>query len=459
MLFGKDNVMRLQHWLTAIVFILSFAFAPIAAEAQGYPGSQSPGPYYGGGGVVATGYGGPPAQQMPSSNGLPGNPTPHYSAQLSSGGVPPGMLPHPAISPFEHRFSEHSIENGLWMHDSSSSPRRFYGGVSAVLFRLRKPEEALFGDSAFRAVATGSPITIGVANGTNHVFDKHFKSEGIRIHWGFIDADDTGLEATAWWATDVTQQFKLGQDADASNPSLAIAMPPSIPVANGGAGDNLIFDRMFRLKYVQEAVNVHADRLFSPWWKSENIKVRPLGGIRYMYLREGMHFTGIAGGPPYYTGALNTNIRSHLVGPQIGLQAVIGGDSFKIITGTRVVVFANIEKIRLEGNNFGTPAQVGLGGGSANAFTQTLTTSHLSPAFEQTVHIEANVMQFVPYLNTFDIMRNATFRAGFTFFNVAEVARPGRSVRYRGLPQFPEAISDRSKWSFVSWDFGLNFTY
>ena len=122
-----------------------------------------------------------------------------------------------------------------------------------------------------------------------------------------------------------------------------------------------------------------------------------------------------------------------------------------------MIVFANIEKLRMEGDNFGTPAQVNLGG--VNSFTQTITTAHLSPAFEQTVHVEARVMQFVPLLNRVTVLKNAMFRGGFTFFNVAEVARPGRSVRYRGLPQTPELIVDRSKWSFVSWDLGLLFEY
>ncbi|GAB4144042.1 MAG: hypothetical protein Tsb009_15510 [Planctomycetaceae bacterium] len=446
--------MRLQHWFTAVVCFVSLICASNAAHAQGDFNPYASSPYYG---AAPVGY-----DEMPgtlSQVSAPA-PIPHFSARLSTdmnvNGVPPGMLPYPAISPFDHRYSEHSIENGLWMHDSNNRPRKYYGGVSAVLFRLRKPEQALFGDPAFRAVATNPPYTIGTANGSDHVFDKNFKTEGIRIHWGFIDADNTGLEATAWWATDVTQQFKLGQDIDPGDPGTAI-VAPSIPVANGGAGDSLDFDRLFRIRYVQEAVSTHADRLFAPWWKSNNILVRPMGGVRYMYLREGMHFSGINGGPPVTVSALNTNIRSHLVGPQLGLQGVIGGKSFRIISGTRVIIFANIEKLRMEGDNFGSAAIVAAG--AVNSFSQTITNAHVSPAFEQTIHMEANVLQFVPYLNTFAIMRNATFRAGFTFFNVAEVARPSRSVRYRGLPQLPELKADRSKWSFISWDFGVNFVY
>jgi hypothetical protein len=111
----------------------------------------------------------------------------------------------------------------------------------------------------------------------------------------------------------------------------------------------------------------------------------------------------------------------------------------------------------MEGDNFGTPAQVAIG--TINSFSQTINTSHLSPAFEQTIHLEARVLQFIPFVNRYEVLRNAKFRTGFTWFNVAEVARPGRAVRFRGIPLQPEVKPDRSKWSFTAWDFGLTFTY
>jgi len=197
--------------------------------------------------------------------------------------------------------------------------------------------------------------------------------------------------------------------------------------------------------------------LFHPWWKSGAITLRPISGIRYMLLREALKFKGIDGGPSLFTSYMNTKTRTHLVGPEIGLQAEMGGDSFKIVAVSRFILFANIEKLRLEGDNYGTAAQVNLG--AINSFSQTITNAHLSPAFEQTVHVEAKLLQFVPFVNRVDLFREASFRVGFTFFNVAEVARPGRSVRHRGLPQTPELVTDRSKWSFLSWDLGVLFKY
>lgn len=452
--------MRLQHWLTTIVCFFTLIAGARTSHGQGFPGAQ-PIPTHP---AMAGGYDGPPGYQEASfgSAGPPGV-VPHYSTVLSpeavAGGLPPGALPHPRVSPFEHRFSQHSMEDGLWMHEVNDSPRQYFGGISAMLFRLRKPERALFGDPAFRTLADAMnpPVTIGQPYGNDHVFDKNFKTEGIRLHWGFNDADGTGLEAVAWWATDVTHQFKLGQDADASDPAAAIEFPPAIPVANGGAGDVIVLDRLFRMRYSAEAVNAQVDRVFAPVWKTEGIKLRPSAGIRYLFLRERLAFDGIAGGPPYYTAFLDTNTRSHMVGPQLGLQTEIGGESFRIVAVTRVVLFANIERVRMEGDNFGSPAQVALG--TINSFSQTVSSSHVSPAFEQTIHMEANLIQFIPILNRYRLLQNARIRGGFTFFNVAEVARPGRAVRFRGMPQQPEVKSDRSKWSFTAWDIGLIFRY
>jgi hypothetical protein len=379
--------------------------------------------------------------------------------------LPPGTLPYPQISPFEHRFSEHGIENGLWMHDVNDSPRRYYGGVTAMALRVRKPERALVGNPKFAfllAVSQNAPVTIGQPYNGTHIFDKNFKTEGIRLHWGFVDADDTGMEFVAWWATDVTQQFKIGQDADASDPATTVQFAPGIPVENGSGGDVLLFDRMYRIRYSQEAINLQFERGMTAIWKSSGIKIRPVWGIKYLFLRERMMWDGVGGGnlggfPPLFSGFMNTSIRSHMVGPQLGLRGEFGGDSFKIVAGSRFIIFGNIERLRLEGDNYGNPFQVALG--NINSFSQTIRNSHLSPAYEFTIHGEAKVLQFVPLLNRYDFFKEASLRVGFTLFNVAEVARPGRSVRHNGLPMTPELITDRSKWSYTAWDFGLSFKY
>lgn len=474
--------MRLQHWLSAIICLLAsvntsaWATPPIPPSFPPQAGNVRPASYAERTGMKNRGYVTPvthhssPNYSTANNSVMPTGGTPngiapittapaHFSAVLPAGGhgmgVPPGMSPHPGISPFDHRYSQHINENGQWFHDFNSRPRKYYGGIAAMRFRLQNPEHAFIGDKNFAALAAVPPITIGTTSGAgHHVLRDNTNTEGIRIHAGLIDPDDTGWEATVWWASDVTNQFKLGQD---TTPGLVIAAP-SIPVSiGGGAGASLQFNQLFRLKYVQEAANAQVDRLFKPIWQSGSIKVRPIGGLRYTYIREGLHFSGIDGGPPIFTGSLNTNIRSHLVGPQIGFQAAVGGNNLRVISGTRFMLFANMERLHLEGSNFGTAAQVALGG--VNSFSQVIRNTHLSPGFEQTLHVEANLLQHIPYLNTFDLMKRAKFRMGVTYFSVAEIARPGRSVRYRGLPQTPELITDRSKWSFISWDFGLHFTY
>ncbi len=206
--------MPVKHWLTSILAIAVTVIGSASADAQFDPfNAPSGGAPFGPPPVYQAAYGQPPGAMMPGvqpagylqpgATGQPGGGAPH-------GGIPDNFGPWPSISPFENRFSEHRIENGQWMQEINNSNRRYFAGVSAMMFRLHAPERTLFGsEDAFSALgglgnlgAIGSRDAFPIGGRSEvsgeQIFNEAFSTVGIRANWGFWDPDGTGLEVIGW---------------------------------------------------------------------------------------------------------------------------------------------------------------------------------------------------------------------------------------------------------------------
>lgn len=510
--------MRRQHWLAAVGWFLVLLSCGRPASAQPPYGDSDPqaltGTVYPGGSAPAPSpYGAPGAHAPPlapdAAFAPPGvytygrgpagaTPVPEYTAVLPPGAdagaaglpdldaavaaPPSSVYPWPKISPFDYRFSQHYRDKGMWHWDANNRPRQYYAGAAAWFPRFRKPEESLFGHKAFLNLfvpGTGTdpnqpppsgfldPVIVGTSTanyGGAHIFDRDLKTEAIRGHWGFINPDDSGLEITAWWASDVTENFKRGQQQDLTDPTLTI-FPPAIPVQTGidpvPTGELLRFNRLFELSYSEEAFNAGIDYHYTPLVNFQWLKIKPLVGFRYTFVKEKMNFHGFDEGPPAFASFLNTKIQSHLYGPEFGLRGEMGGQALRVVGGVKAILYVNTENLEMDGDNFGTAAQVNQFRffASETFFRQEEHSTHLSPGIEGTVHFEANVFPYIPVLKKWHPLEKARLRGGFTYLVIGEVARPNTSVIHRGLPLVPELKTDRSAWHIVGWDVGLEWRF
>lgn len=408
-------------------------------------------------------YGPPPGGPVPGGyNAVPYD-VPGYT------GVPDGSNPWPAISPFESRFEEHTWMDGVWMRVTNNGRRKFFAGIQAMLFQLHKPQAKLFGDPSASKLQGPNPFGRDViytgsrAPWGERIFDEPFKTEGMRLNWGFWDPDDTGAEVVGWWASDVFEDFFMFPNFDPANPPAYNPRGVVVPTNNGTpAGTIMFFDGNFRIRYQQVAANAQFSRMLRPMWSwRDAVKLRPMWGFRYTYIHERMIFSGhdfFPPTPPYRTD-LTSKTTSNLFGPEIGLHTTIGSDAFRFILGTRFILYVNLDEQQLAGNNMIDLDSLPLAAGVNLGFSHRRHTGHVSPAFEQTVHAELKVFQFIPIINRIDVLKNGKIRGGLTFLDIGEIVRPNQQIKFNSFPLFPILQTRRSKYSLLAWDVGLQFDY
>lgn len=498
-------MMRLNHWLATLAGILAIACGVSSARAQYNPfstptrsvqsevgsiavRSQSPmgqPPGYGPG-VMQAGYnpygGVPPAYVGADPNYCP------PPMGVAPAPPNPAALPWPGISPFEHRFAEHRNDHGLWTLETNDAARKYFVGVGAMLFKNKAPERGIIGDP-HAAGALGQPTDfdreILPVNGDTVLFQvpifNEFKTEGIRFNWGYWDPDDTGLEVIAWWGSEVKERFRFPPTFSELNP--AQTPGPVIPALQiDGRPIYLFYDGHFKAEYSQELWNTQIQRMARPMFRWNDILVvRPMYGARYFGLRErqNIHAFDFLPAPGFGfpdSMFINNSVTSHMAGPQIGLHGTLGEGSFlKVTFGTQFILFVNHERQKMNGFNFGSQSQrTGRDGitqndpffndaaiipAGARFFSDSRNTTHISPAFEQTVHFDMKLFSLIPWVNRMDLFKNATVRGGLTFLDVGLVTRPSKSISYVALPGRPNLRTDRSNFWTLAWDVGVQFTY
>ena len=97
-----------------------------------------------------------------------------------------------------------------------------------------------------------------------------------------------------------------------------------------------------------------------------------------------------------------------------------------------------------------------------NAFSDSKTTTHLSPLFEQSFQAELPIFSQVPVLRNVRQLQGARLRLGYSWLWVGEVASPNQSVRWQANPRaglFPSIDLLRDDYSISTVNFGLSWDF
>lgn len=168
------------------------------------------------------------------------------------------------------------------------------------------------------------------------------------------------------------------------------------------------------------------------------------------------------------TSYLTNVVESNMLGPELGVSYVWGGEQWHIGGRTNVSLLANLERLRMEGDNiFVTTRESNLIQPSANDpspndFTDSENSGHVSPMLEQNIFFDGPILRYVPLLKRWSVTRNANVSFGYTHTLIAEVSRPDETILWRGNPAagiFPEIKPKRSSWHSNSFNFGLSWNW
>jgi hypothetical protein len=181
----------------------------------------------------------------------------------------------------------------------------------------------------------------------------------------------------------------------------------------------------------------------------------------------------------YATTTLMSQVKSHLAGPQFGLQYEIGDrGGLQLLGASRFGLMFNTERIRIGGDNVVdfmgrertidplTGQEVELRGFDTgtglNAFRDSTSSTHLSPLFEQGLNAQIPIFRGIPVLKDMWQFEDAKLNLGVSVLWIGEVADPNQSVLYQSSPVdnvFPTITPDRSSFYQTNFNIGVNWSY
>ncbi|WP_437203028.1 hypothetical protein [Planctomicrobium sp. SH664] len=333
---------------------------------------------------------------------------------------------------------------------------------------------------------------------------------GLTGRLGYMNEDYTGTQATVWWAFDTGSNFTRGYEyinGVKVNQNITTVLEGqnlttlggNIPLYNGedvagpsfGLGSTAKYDVLYSLTFETQAGGGNVSFYQQPAYRNNGIMIRPLWGLRYMYLAERFAFRGIDSGFNYsvdeetfrpdsiellydqYEANLSNSIKSNIAGPEVGFRIDLGqpnGRGFRMWTETILGIAANHQQFDLAGDNIGDPlVDVRFKGylvprilDDANynsAFSQSKSSTHVSPVFQQSIFADFNILDTVPVIREMELFEHARLRVGWTFTFVGEVARPIDSIKWQGFPLFPEIRERRESWWANQLNVGFDWNF
>lgn len=168
------------------------------------------------------------------------------------------------------------------------------------------------------------------------------------------------------------------------------------------------------------------------------------------------------------TSWLSNTVESNLIGPEVGVSYIWGGELMHIGGRTNVSVMANFERMNMAGDNiFVTTRPSNLNTPTTadprpNDFASEISSSHVSPMLEQSFFFDGPFLRYVPILRRSSIAYNANVSLGYSFMVIGQVTRPDQSIVWRGNPSrdlYPSINPSRSSWFSDSFNVGLSWTW
>lgn len=346
-----------------------------------------------------------------------------------------------------------------------------------------------------------------------------FRSAGMKASLGFFNEDGSGWSLNGVWSGQDKQVFHRGFDSIngveitqeiilSQQGRMLFSRNGAIPLnwgfQTGGTSFDTLgtnkYDLLFHYDVKTSALGADTNFYFPPTIQRQAFKLRPFLGARYLHIDEQFYFRGIDSGFGYtidgntvggggggggggnnttsrtyrpdpaslqinydlFEATLSNNVKTNLAGPQFGFRYDFGeGDEFNVWGQSTVGLLANREDYSQFGNNIGDQQGLLLFSSGIDMlatdarFRSRRSVNHVSPMFEQTFMVEAEILDMIPLVRNLPMLEDTVFRCGYTVTVVGGVARAGESIDWKGFPFFPGIKPGRETWFMQNWNFGL----
>ena len=482
---------------------------------------------------------------------------PQSYAGMEQAGYPPGANQWPNVSPYMGPAMDQTTnENGTWFNRQFIGNRRYYFAADALIGTTQRGSNVLIGAPGVNEIpvfpgTVAPPLhnqqfveTVAVPNMPNRtvtaaggggaggtgdipIFVAHNyhdmpdpkQSAGMRATLGWFNPDQSGFQASGFWLNTGVSTLLTGTGL-AYDPTDAVNFPANYNRQHLRAYSGLTlqgadtdgdfrpgvvqpFDIFYRTQLETQLMGANVDWYWSAVHDQSSILIRPVGGARFVQLRERFTFDGsdsglgytiqgaraAAGGnaaaaagqifspvvidptfsvPDVMDSNLTSESLSLLAGPEAGLRFDLGSDHFKIWTQSKFGLLANNTQRTLKGFNIGDAYYVANGRTTTvmprnspelTAFASENSTTSLSPMFEQSIFMKAPLFQFVPVLNKARLLSQAEFQAGYTLLILGQIARPAQQIDWQAYPVNPRLQSERSTYTNGTFSFGVEWAY
>lgn len=372
---------------------------------------------------------------------------PVYNYQRQAGDVPPGMQPWPGVSPYDHTFSQHRQERGLWFHDSNNGQRRWHGGFEYLNVGLEK----ISSDQQ----RIGFPIHRNGQTERIHrdlsPFKDNLRTNGIRAFAGWDNPDESGGELSGFLTGSPDEQHLYrplpSGGAGFIFPGLG-AIPGFLPIViatineqTGVEGGRLIFNQALLAETHAQAWGAEANLFTTPLMGRGSNKLRAVYGFRYLDINEGLRLTGYD--TVFGITTIESIVQSRMFGPQAGLRWDVGGDKLKLTSQVKVGALGNFEKVNLNATNYLTESLLF----PVNARLEE-NNRRISPLLEFSFQAEAPLFGYLPVFKKIPVVRDGIFRIGYTYTATYLMNRPSGVITY--ADPAPRIDDDRTDYS-VQW--------
>ncbi|MFN0196965.1 MAG: BBP7 family outer membrane beta-barrel protein [Planctomycetaceae bacterium] len=222
--------------------------------------------------------------------------------------------------------------------------------IDYLLWDIERPGDTLLGSPVVGIDNPRLPFDVaagGVVIGQARVADtndiKLRNNNGIRGTVG-ISMTAGDFEASVF-GLETAKHTTIADDLPSPFPPDQGTFVATSTLVNGALGDNLfLYDNSYQVSFSSQVWGSEANFILNPEMEGEGLKIRPMGGFRYLNLQENMDQVGVYdsfGTIVPLVSTIESRTNNNIYGPQVGIRTELVHRWFTIAVEPKIMLGMN----------------------------------------------------------------------------------------------------------------------